>query len=412
MPHVLVFDLPADLMKAASPTDPLNSMITLPIPVEAQQTVAIYVEEGKDIPQQHRSAVKWQIPDGVSLRDVVGEGVVIGQGDYPAVAAAKKGFVIATARKLKVSPLYEVHYDLNKRTGGVETSASVLVTGSVSQGITITSGGDVEVRGLIEESSVTAAGSIVAKGGFAGGETGKLSAGKDLYCQFVQQGTLEARGNIVVDGSVMNAMILCGKRLVVRGSGFLVGGKILVREGVEVNRVGSEAAVVTEIEVGNNPFQALHIEVMREQVKELEKEEGVMAGAIRHFGNELGGSVLFNENDPMGSLFDAADLMRRQGDTMDDDRKESLHKFGAGIMTLMRAHHRLEQDRQDLAAATEGGGFYEGAKLKVSKIAHPGTVVKIGDAVMRLDREYERAAFMYKKPSGDARTGEVAVTFI
>lgn len=413
MPNILVFALPPELIKATGPTDPLSTLIALPIPVEAQQPIAIYVEEGKEIPDQFRSAVKWQLPAGVTAREVAGEGMTISQGEYPMLAASKKGFVTATEKKLKVGGIYEVSRDLNSRTGGVETAGSVLVIGSVSQGVTILSGGDVEVRGLIDDANITASGSIVAKGGFSGGEKGKLSAGKDLYCQFVQQGTLEAHGNIVVDGSIMNASILCGKKLVVRGNGFLVGGKVIAHEGVEVSRIGSEAAVATEIEVGGNPFHLVHIEEVNETVQKLEKDMATAAGLARHVAKQMGGLVRFDESDLPTSLFSAAEVMRQQGASFDDEKKENLHKFGASIMSYMRMQAQLERERQELAGAAEGGGgFSAKAKVTVAKIAHPGTIIKMADAVLRLDREQERVSFYYKPASGDQKFAEIGMGYI
>ncbi len=413
MPNMLIFALPPELIKAAGPTDPLSAIISLPIPVEAQQPIAIYVGEGKEIPDQFRSAVKWHLPAGVTAREVAGEGMTISQGEYPMLAAAKKGFVSATEKKIKVGGVYEVARDLNSRTGGVETSGSVLVHGSLSQGVTIMSGGDVEVRGLIDDANIKAAGSIVAKGGFNGGEKGKLSAGKDLYCQFVQQGTLEAPGNIVVDGSIMNANILCGKKLVVRGNGFLVGGKVIAHEGVEVSRIGSEAAVVTEIEVGGNPFQLVRIEEANETVQNLEKDIATVTGLAQYISKQMGGMVRFDEADLPTSLFTAAEAMRQQGASLSDEKKEDLHKFGASIMSYMRLQTRLEQERKELTGAAEdGGGFYAKAKVTVAKIAHPGTIIKMATAVLRLDREQERVSFYYKPASGDDKYAEIGMGYI
>ncbi len=413
MPNILVFTLPPELIKAAGPADPLSAFISMPIPVEAQQPVAIYVEEGKEIPEQFRSAVKWQLPAGASAREAAGEGMTISQGEYPMLAAAKKGYVTATEKKLKVSGIYEVSRDLNSRTGGVETSGSVLVHGSVSQGVTIISGGDVEVRGLIDDANVKAAGSIVAKGGFSGGEKGKLTAGKDLYCQFVQQGSLEAPGNIVVDGSLMNATILCGKKLVVRGNGFLVGGKVIAREGVEVNRIGSEAAVVTEIEVGGNPFQLVRIEEVNDTVQKLEKDIATAAGLAQYISKQMGGMVRFDEADLATSLFSAATVMREQGESLSEEKKEDLNKFGAAIMSYMQLQARLEQERKELAGAAEDtGGFFSKAKVTVAKIAHPGTIIKMATAVLRLDREQERVSFYYKPPTGDQKYAEIGMGYI
>lgn len=411
MPSYLVFELPPDSIKAANATDPLTAFIPLPIAVEPKTPVAIFVEAGKELPPMQGQVVKWEIPEKLKLTDVCSEGLTVLAGEYPVVVSAKKGMLVAGEKKLRVSGLYEISGDVSNRTGNIETPASVLIMGNVSHGVTIVSGGDVEVRGLVEEASIRAAGSIVAKGGFTGGAAGKLSAGKDMFCQFVQGGTVEAAGNIVVDGSAMNANIFCGKKLVIRGSGFLVGGKAIVREGVDAARVGSEAAVSTEIEMGGNPFQTLQIETLNDAVRALEKSIETQLASIKYHEKGLNHIVRHDEADPVSSLFRAADMLRREWDSFTDERKEDVSRFGAGIMNLMELNRTLEEERQKLAAVAEGKVFFDKAKLVVMKIIHPGAVVKIADAVLRLDREYERASFYYKKGQGDTPS-EVAVGFV
>ncbi len=404
MPGIIILQLPADTLKVAGDNVPLNAIVPLPIQVEAGQAIAVFVNPGKDIPPDLQSSAKWNLPGAVTLSQVVGEGILVGQGDYPTLTASRKGVVIASESGLKVSGIFEVLGNVDKRSGNIETYTSVIIHGNVGQGATIVSGGDVEIRGLVEEASIRAAGSIVAKGGVTGGGTTKLVAGKDVYCQFVQQANIEAVGNIVVDGSLMNSVVMCGKKLNVRKSGFMVGGKIMARESIEVSRIGSEAAVITEIELGGNPFQTVQIEEAKEKTETMEKGVQQLRAGVRIAANNLSGLLQHRDTDLVTSLFTAAEVAKTEGEKLTDGQKESMDKYGGGIMSLLRKAEEYEIEKNNLAALMESSGFFDRTRLTVSKIAHPGTMIRMGGVTMRLDKEYERCAFYWKQ-------GEIGVAY-
>jgi uncharacterized protein (DUF342 family) len=415
MPGTIVLQLNPEMLKAVGPAVPLNAIMPMPILVEAGQAIGTLVDPGKEVPHQISSNVKWDMPGGMTLTEVCGEGIKVVSGDYPVLTATRNGVAIASENNIKVSGMYEVLGNVDKRSGNIETPTSVLVHGTVSQGAVIVSGGDVEVRGLIEEATVRAAGSIVAKGGVtgAGGAgTTKLTAGKDVYCQFAQQTVIEAVGSVVVDGSLMNSNVMCGKKLHVRKSGFLVGGKVMVRELVEVSRIGSEAAVVTEIDLGGNPFQMVQVQQAAETVKKLEEDLNLIRAGIRLSASQLGGMVAYMDSDPVTSLFKAAEVTKQEEGKLPDDKKELLEKYAGGIMSLMRKSEEYEVEKRNLASVSEGGGgFFDRTRLVVTKIAHPGTIIRMLDAMLRMDREYENAIFFYKKPTGGEKRAEVGVSY-
>lgn len=391
----IILNFPPENSEVISDSISLDILVPMPLAVSAGQKIGFFIEEGSDIPNEHRLKAKWKLPADMDPMEVCTEGIRLDPGKPPSYVALKNGFLIAHRQKLKVTNLYEVFSDLNRRTGNISTIAPVLVHGTVSQSVVISSDGDVEVRGLVEDAEIRSRGDIVAKGGIAGNNIGRLIAGKNIYSQFVQHAVLEAPGDILVDGPVMNSNILCGKRLIIRKNGTLVGGKVRVRELVEATRVGSEGALQTEIELGSNPFQSIIAEKLKQEVEELEKQKEMILTAVQHCSNELPIMLNFNPSDMVTSLFNAAEAVRREGNNLDAEQMEKLNEFGAGTMRLMEIMEEIEEKSEKLAEIIRNETQFKSARLKVKQVAHPGTVININEGSMRLDREYNRVSFYY-----------------
>lgn len=413
MAGYFAFNLPEESVHLEGGTEDLRKVIPLPIPMKANQIIGYYVAEGQGPPSGFNANLKWELPDNMKPRDVTGEGLTLNKDAPPGVLTLKDGWFCALSEKVRVSSLYEMFVDVTGRHGKIEVKASVKCHASVTQGAEIISGGDVEIAGLVEDATIKAKGNIIAKGGIAGGGTGKLSAGKNIYTQFCQQATLEAPGNVVVDGPVMNSNILCGKVLTIRPPGLLVGGHVRARELVEVERVGSAAALRTEIDLGANPFQRVEIETMQEDTQQLEEEYGKIMIAVKHMEEDIPGEIRFQKANMQNTLFNTAEYLQQEGENLDEDQLERLNKFGSGVMRLMRMTEELTIKKRELNEKSEGEVWYDKARIKIAKIAHPGTIIRIQDAVLAMDKEYEQSAFYYK--AGDPETnkkGEIEISFM
>jgi len=402
----VVFDLPADSIKAVSGDAQLSEIITLPLRVAAGQKIAYLIEEGMSPPHNLQSNVKWKLVDAGNPTGICRDGIKFVPGDLPAFVVAKNGYLVAQENTMKVTKIYEIFGDVTARMGVLETDDPVIVHGGVHQGSKIVCGADVEIQELIEEAEIQATGSIVAKGGIAGGGVGRLSAGRNIYCQFVQQATLEAQGGIVVDGSIMSSEILCGKKLVIRKNGFLVGGHARVFEGIDAVKVGSEGALTTEIELGANPFKKVLLDRTKKELKDLESGRETIITATTHINNEERELLGFDMSDRVTALFKAAEVARDTYGEIEPDRLEKLNKFGSGLMRIMRMDNEIREKKDYLEKIGKEELWFDKAQLKVSKIAHPGTVITIRGVTMRLGIEHERAVFYY-----DKEKGEVAVSY-
>ncbi len=405
MPSKIVFNLRKEYLNPKVGKTKLDLILPLPVPVAMNQVIGYFLEPDSAIPQESLSNVAWELPEG-SRRETVVKGELTFSEDDPAKIISKKnGFLTVVDNKLSISLVYEIFKDVNNRTGNIETEHSVLVHGGVSGNVEIVSGGDVEVRGLIESASIRAKGKIIAKGGITGGEGGKLVAGGDVYCQFSQQAHIEVMGNLLVEGSIMNSTILCGKKITIKGKGFLVGGKTMARDGIDAGKVGTDGAIQTEIELGCNPFRRTHIERIEKEITALQNSMVKVELSIRHMEKEMLGLVLFNRMDLDTALLSAAEVSQNEGDSLSDEKRFQLNKYGSGVMRLMRMAGEIDALKEELKHVSSDETMAKGSKLKVTKTAHPGVTITIHGTSLRLLKEYDHTVFYYDPQKGEILAG-------
>lgn len=91
------------------------------------------------------------------------------------------GHVSLTGGKVFVSDVYEVQADVDTSTGDINYAGSVHIHGSVRGGFVVTSRGDIVVDGSVEDAMLQAGGDIIVQCGIQG----------------MQRGLLEAKGNVI-----------------------------------------------------------------------------------------------------------------------------------------------------------------------------------------------------------------------
>ena len=147
--------------------------------------------------------------------------------------------------------VHEVTY-IEEDVAGVlqtEKDRDVVVRGSVRAGAEIVSGGSLHIEGMVERGAkVRTQEDIVVDKGIIGHETSVVAMG-DVQSSFVQSATVVARGDVTIDGYLLNAKVRAGGRLVIQGdsgggerSGSGIGGELTATLGIEAGRIGSGAA--------------------------------------------------------------------------------------------------------------------------------------------------------------------------
>ncbi|MEX2462231.1 MAG: FapA family protein [Paenibacillaceae bacterium] len=205
---------------------------------------------------------------GKEDRFKVGKNVVM-DADKIYLFAAIDGMVTATDRdKINVFPIYEVNGDVDYNTGNIDFVGTIVIRGNVRTGFKVKAEGDIRIIGSVEGAELEAAGSIEISAGIIGQNKGLVKAAKNVKTAFIQEGIVEAGGDVIVSQSIMHSTIRAGKDVICQGvKGLIVGGMVQAGQKVAARTIGNSMATNTIIEVGVLPELRNEMIQLRTQLK-------------------------------------------------------------------------------------------------------------------------------------------------
>lgn len=188
--------------------------------------------------------------DGSILPGIEGRSVHVSAGMNTLLSADKKGIyascdgfpmeedgVVYVCKYLKLE-------NVSSATGNIDFIGSVYVSGDIEAGFKVTATDDIIVDGIVE-GSMEAGRNIILRNGMKGSGKEKITAGKDLRAEFVENAEMLIKGNIYAD-VVMNCKVECWENMMIFGSrGRLVGGEYWAGSKIEADEIGNQANVYT-----------------------------------------------------------------------------------------------------------------------------------------------------------------------
>ncbi len=157
-----------------------------------------------------------------------------------------------------VMPLFEVKGDVDYSTGNIEFNGSVIVHGTVLDGFSVKSEGNIEIKKTVNAAILEAKGNVILVGGFIGKEAGSIKAGGKIGAKFIQGGVIYSDDEVIVENNIMHSNVTSGRQVVVKGKkAAIVGGRIFASEYVEAQTIGAPAGTKTQIDVG--------VDILKEQ---------------------------------------------------------------------------------------------------------------------------------------------------
>ena len=193
--------------------------------------------------------------------------------DGSQLGATINGHVAFVNERINVEPMYEVKGDVNLTTGNIDFSGTVDIAGNVEDGFKVRADGDIQVRGGVGKAILSAGGSINIGHGIQANREGRIWAGKDIICKFVEMGDLFARGDIIIGEEVLHSELNAGGNIIVTGKrGLVIGGTTRAQDEVTAKAIGCELNTPTIIEVGAPPKIREQISALRELLNEDLKE--------------------------------------------------------------------------------------------------------------------------------------------
>lgn len=293
-------------------------------------------------------------PEGKKATLPKGKNVVISYDGMQLISSID-GEVKILDDKVHVFALYMVPANVDNSTGNIRFIGKVIVKGNVLTGFSIEAEGDVEVFGVVEGAKIISKGSIILHRGIQGMNKGELYCEGDLVAKFIENSTIEAKGNVHSD-AIMHSSVICGKKLEANGrKGLLVGGQFKVSDEIRAKVIGSPMATITELEVGVNPDLRKKYDALKSEHKSIVENTEKVTQAI----------------DLLNKLSQKSELPA--------EKRELLAKSMQAKMQLVE---RLEGVNTEIK---EMEGYLEEiskGKIKVSEVIYPGVRVTIGSSML------------------------------
>lgn len=285
------------------------------------------------------------------------------------------GHAILQNGKVFVSNVYTVPADVDNSIGNINYDGNVQINGNVKTGFTVEATGDIIVNGAVENATLKAGGQIILKSGIHGGGNGTLISDSNIMSKYIENskvisgGYVEAEIIMGSDVSAVDAVRAKGKK------GLISGGRVRAKNSIEAENLGSNMGTPTMLEVGIEPEKKQRYIDLNKYVKEKTQELEDMQIIIENYGN----MVKKGEYVPKDKLLYAQKLADQ-------------YKAGSAELIPMREEIKAIQDEM-----LETDGSY----VIVSQTAYSGVTIAISDISLNLKEA--RSHTKFHKAEGEVK---------
>lgn len=156
------------------------------------------------------------------------------------ITATKDGILsVVKNSEIRVCEKQIIAGDVDYETGNLESMSCLTIKGDVQPGFKVIAGGDLEIGGGVMSAQVSGGANVVIKGGVTGKKSVVKTAG-DVDLRFIEQGSLEAGGNIVVRKQSYYSKLVSQANIRFQDDAKIVGESLIAAGSITVSHVGSE----------------------------------------------------------------------------------------------------------------------------------------------------------------------------
>lgn len=283
------------------------------------------------------------------------------------VVATMDGQIVEANKKFSIDPRLEIKGDVSVGTGNIDFVGAVDVGGSVQQGFRVKATGNVSIKGAVNCGTVEGY-NVFVKGGIIGAGPGKgvVVAEEDVQAAFVENGTVEAGGEIQISDVALHSDLRAGVRIVVEGKrGLVTGGYLAAGEEVRAKTIGNQALVASRIVVGVNPSLQKRYQAACKEYSESRKKLQQLTQALNTLG-KIDVSML-----PPQRAEQIAQLTRSQ----------------FPLAGQVERSERLIKELEEQISQMKNGRIY------VSDRIYPGQKLIVNSVVKHIQREEQHCVF-------------------
>ncbi|GHV75481.1 hypothetical protein AGMMS49942_03020 [Spirochaetia bacterium] len=166
------------------------------------------------------------------------------------IIAEINGQLINDHRVLNVREDLEIKGSVGYATGNIVFPGDITITGAVSDGFKLYSGGSVTIKQTLDVTEVVAKGDLNVSGGIVGRGRAYLKVGGFLRTKFIQNCKVACRKTMIVDSEIINSNIFTMHTLEMGEKGMILGGEVYAIHGITAGGIGKDAGKATHIHCG------------------------------------------------------------------------------------------------------------------------------------------------------------------
>ncbi len=210
-----------------------------------------------------------EVVDAAKPKDfklIAGEGAAISEADENVLIATRRGVPMREGNGMRVEDAYCVQ-NVDLKTGNIDFDGSVVVRGSVNDGMSIKATGKVIVQDFVESAKIESGGDVIVGKGVLGRQAKKdeqltytveIISGGNVNANYVQYAKIDAVGDVEVVKHIMHSHVEAEQIRVIspkRNEGKVLGGVLQPRQLLTCNNLGAPSYISTAV-----TFEALFSE--------------------------------------------------------------------------------------------------------------------------------------------------------
>ena len=343
-------------------------------------------------------------PRNVVLR--CGKGVQKSNDGLQAFAKIDGRPVLSADGLLSVFPELTIPGDVCYETGHLDFDGHIEIRGAITEGFRVQGGSLVCAE--INKAEAETGGDATVLGGIIGS---KVKTNGNLRARYVQNSTLEALGDVVMEKEIYHSTVECDG-ICVSSGGTILGSNITAKNGTESTDIGSDASKPSVIQIGVGARVRKMVEEIKEKIARIRQRQELLDELIadlheklEHLYRRIGELDLawdlseaqrisiqrkLDKSGPAtdpGQIQKVEDIIERL-ETAKQEAAEPLGRFAADQEENVEKiiHHREEIESLDLETAelnTEIDQLVQWSEaeekvpsVKVSGTVYPGTTIK------------------------------------
>jgi uncharacterized protein (DUF342 family) len=243
----------------------------------AKKTPMILGNDGIDV---HGENLKPEPVEDIPMP--LGENVEISKDDEYLVIASTSGIVEKTKDgKVNVKNVFAVK-NVDYGTGNIDFDGDVSVNGDVKSGFSVKSTGDIEIKGVVEDSIIEASGSVFVKFGLVGHHHGLIYAKENIELNHCENQQLIARGNITVKREIIDSKVISGDSIIIE-KGRIIGGSVQAKSLIHCEQLGNQEGILTKIEVGSSAIVNMETQHIYSEIDKKKENLRIFEQELRKF---------------------------------------------------------------------------------------------------------------------------------